>query len=307
MNGSIPSFLLSPGQPAAQKGRARFSRSVLNKSIGRLAILIRTTLMQWDLSSRAGLLQRTDPRVKLLGLLFLLVVASLKKAVLPELCLVGLLCMLVLLSRLGLFGFYRRVCLLAFLFGFLVVAPAALNLFTPGTIVMPLISFGKSSTFWIYTVPESIGITREGLVFVSLLTLRVFNSLSICFLLLYTTPLTELIRALKVLHVPDTLLMVFVLTYKYILIFSRTLEEVYQARKSRIVCATGTRRTGDWAAGRMAFFFRKTQLKCEEVFYAMVARGAGRQIRIQETTPMKARDFSIGLCLVAAGMVLLWM
>lgn len=306
MKDRIPSFLLSPCDPTVPAGGNRFSRSILDRSLRHIGTVMRTTLIQWELSSRNGVLQGTDARVKLLGLLFLLVVASLKKELLPELYLAGLLCLLALLSRVKLAGFYRSICLLAFLFGFLVIAPAALNIFTAGTIIFPLVAFKKSYTIWTYTIPQTIGVTREGCAVVALITTRIINSLSICFLLLYTTPLTELIRALKVFRVPDTLLMVFILTYKYVVIFSMTLEDIYLAKKSRLVWLTERRRTGDWVAGRMAFFLRKTRLKCEEVFNAMISRGATKEIKLQNGPRVTARDLSMGLCLVGAALILLW-
>jgi len=69
------------------------------------------------------------------------------------------------------------------------------------------------------------------------------------------------------------------LTYKYIFIFAGTIEEMYLAKKSRMARRTGGADGRLWVAGRIAFIFKKTQLRCEELFKAMLARGFSDDIR----------------------------
>ncbi len=307
MKDSLPAFLQILHEPLPDIGHTRTGAPVLDRALERIGSVIGTTFTQWELASKNGLLQTMDARVKLVCLLFLLVVGTVKNAILPGLSLAGLLFLLVCLSRLNPVYFYRRIGVLAFLFGFLVVLPAACNLVTGGEIILPLMRFRSARTFWIYTLPETIGITREGLSVVGLVTLRMVNCLTISFLLLHTTPYPHIIKALKVLHVPDALLIVFVLTYKYIFIFSKMLEAVHLARKSRLSGRLPARGAGAWAAGRIAFLFRKTQGRCEEIFQTMVSRGLSKEIKLAAGGKLRRLDVAKGLCLFCCGVILIWM
>lgn len=307
MKNKIPAFLLEKAAVPLTVGHARLPRSVRDRSVGKIGTVIKTTMLQWESASRKGLLQTADARVKIVSLLFLLAIASVKKTIMPEIVLSFFLLALVILSGLSLARFYRRICLLAFLFGFLVVFPAAFNIITPGSQLFSVVTFREPQSFWIYTIPQSIGITREGLTVVGLMTFRVINSLSACFLLLYTTPLPEIMRGLKVFRVPDALLIILVLTYKYIFIFSTVLEEVYLAKKSRLLGPEKEWGTGSWTADRITFFFRKTQLKCEDVFSAMVSRGVTKEMKLNGTGALTTRDAFLGIGLCIVGLLILWM
>ena len=70
--------------------------------------------------------------------------------------------LLYIIARLKIFQVYRKIFFLAFIFGFLVVLPASLNVITPGKIIFNIITFNKPSHFWIYNIPQNIGFTENG-------------------------------------------------------------------------------------------------------------------------------------------------
>jgi len=276
----------------------------LDKSIGRLAGLIKTTYIQWDAAHKPGLFQDLDARVKVLFLLFFVIIVSVKRTLLPE----GGICLFVFvlaaLSRLNLVSFYGRVLFFGLVFGFLVALPSSVNIIAGGDVIIPILHLSKAHQFWVYHVPQTIGITRQGLESVLLLTLRVVNSLSLSFLVIYTTPFPEIIRALKSLRVPDTFLLILTLTYKYIFIFAKTLEEIHLARKGKTIEVDASE-ARNWVAGRMAFLLRKTRIRCEEVFNAMVARGFTGDVVLYGCGKMGTRNMLAGLILLIAGAVAL--
>ena len=236
MANKIPPFLLirpTPGSFNTDKGRVKVP--FLERGIHHLAGVVRKGYAQWEASSQNGLFQKMDARVKILFLLYFIFIVSLKRNILPEAYLWIFVFALTLFSRLSILKVYKRVLLLGFLFGFLVALPSAFNVITKGEIILPVVRLSRPYTFWIYDIPADIGITREGVYGVVMLTMRVINSLSLSFLVLYTTPFHEIIRALKVLKAPDSFLIIITLCYKYILIFSKTVEDMYFAKKSRIV------------------------------------------------------------------------
>ncbi len=280
------------------------STSFIDRGIEQLSGLIRVTFLQWETANKEGLFQKLDARVKVLFLLFFILIVSWKRELLPEAAVFALVFALAILSRLQLLVFYRRIFLLGFFFGFLVALPAALNIITRGEIILPLLRLSRPWDFWIYHVPREIGFTREGCHVVALLTLRIVNSLSLSFLIVYTTPFTEILRALKSLKVPDVFLMILSLSYKYIFLFARTLEEIHLAKKARLVGEKPDQERG-WVAGRMVFFFRKTQLRCEEVFKAMLARGFAGDVALSRMKELRRPDYGAGAAFLTLGLLLL--
>jgi cobalt/nickel transport system permease protein len=161
--------------------------------------------------------------------------------------------------------------------------------------------------FWVYQIPQEIGLTMEGLYGVALLTSRVMNSVALSFFVLNTTQFPEIIRALKVLKAPDSFLMIITLSYKYMFIFARTAEDMHLAKKSRLLGQVGNDEARRWIAGRMAFIFKKIMLKCEEIFKAMLSRGFSEDIRIYGQRKLQTRDIGTGAVFFLIGVLLLWM
>lgn len=307
MESRIPPFLLSKTEAPAAVPRHRLRNPFIDQALARIGSVTAATFVQWELASKKGLLQSVDPRVKLVCLAFLAVIATLKNDLRPLIALACVLLLLAALSRLDLGFFLRRVCVLALLFGVLAGLPAAFNIVTPGRMILPLVSFSKALRLGPFTMPATVGITAEGATIVARLFLRVGDSLCASFLLLYTTPLPQIVRSLKVFRVPDTVLVVLFLTYKYIFLFSTMLEDMYLAVRSRLPGWLSAREARDWSAGRGALLFHKTQERCEDVFQAMTSRGLGRSIVLSDGGPLRKTDIAAGLALVAAGCFFLWM
>lgn len=278
----------------------------IDSGIEHLGKVIRMGYIQWELASGKSLLHRLDARVKVLFLISFIVIVSLKKELLPEIAIVFFVFGLTAVSRLNLLHFYGRVLFLGFVFGFLIALPSSFNIITKGEIILPVVSLSKSYDLWIYHVPQTIGVTREGISGVLMLTLRVVNSVSLAFLVLYTTPFSEIIRALKVFKAPDAVLMIITLTYKYIFIFAKTVEDMHLAKKSRMTGMVSDAEARKWIAGRIAFMFKKTQQRCEEVFKAMLGRGFSDDIRLYGFKKMNNLDWAAGFLLFFAGMIFLW-
>jgi len=307
MESKIPSFLLAqPSSASLVKGKGKINISFIEKGIHHLADVIRSGYIQWDTASMGGFFQKIDARIKVLFLLLYVIIVSLKKEIMPELILGGFVFILALISRLNIFSFYKRVLFLTFFFGFLIALPSAFNVITQGEILFPVINFSKEYLFWIYRIPQQIGITREGLNVVAMLTLRVLNSLSLAFLVLHTTPFPDIIKALKVMRVPDSFLMIITLSYKYIFIFAKTVEDMHLAKKGRLASRVSAAAARNWAAGRIGFIFRKTRLRCEEIFKAMLSKGFSQDIKFYEARKLNSLDLFSGGILLLTGVFFIW-
>ncbi len=278
---------------------------MINKGIERFAEVMKAGFIQYELASRKGLFQSLDARLKIIFLLAFAVIISVKKTILAEIVIGVFLFALAAVSRLDLWKHYRKVFLLGFVFGFLVTLPSALNIVSTGKVVVPLMHFSRSYEFWAYRVPRVLGFTEEGLLGVAMLTLRVMNSLAASFLVISTTPFLEFIKALKVMRVPDAFLMTLSLSYKYIFLFCETVYDMHLAKKARLVGPETGTETRRWMAGRIAFMFRKSQYRCEEVLKAMRQRGSLSTVSLHGYGVLTKRDWLMGSVLFGTGVFLL--
>jgi cobalt/nickel transport system permease protein len=279
----------------------------IDKSITQIAGFIKTSYVYWETAEKDGLFQRLDPRVKIVFLLVFIIQVSMMRSIALQLGMSLFLMTLIALSRLNMLHLYRRITGFAFLFGFLIAFPSAFNVITGGEIVVPIATLSRSYHWWIYTIPAEIGITREGLFGVGMLTLRVMNSVSITLLVIYTTPFFEIIRALKVFRVPDTFLMIIILTYKYIFIFSKTAEDMYRAMKARLAGPVDGATIRGILAGRIFFLFKKSQMQYEETYRAMLGRGFSGDVMLVSFRRLTVVDAIAGALLAAAGLTFIMM
>jgi cobalt/nickel transport system permease protein len=213
--------------------------------------------------------------------------------------------LLYIIAKLKIVQVYRKVFLLSFVFGFLIVLPASLNVITPGKIIFNLVTFNKPSHLWIYDIPQNIGCTSEGFQVVALIFLRVFNSVSFAMLIVFTTSFPAFIKSFKILGVPDTFLMIIALAYKYIFILSRTIEETYFALKSRLSGNIKTNKIRKLISGRIFFIFRRSMIIYENTYYAMVSRGYGGEVRLYSQKHFAIKDFIVLGIIVALGIVII--
>jgi cobalt/nickel transport system permease protein len=89
-------------------------------------------------------------------------------------------------------------------------------------------------------------------------------------------------------------------------IFAKTVEDMHLAKKSRMAGPVSNAEARTWIAGRIGFLFRKTQLRCEEIFKAMLGRGFSEDIKIYGVKKLHARDWITGTALFLVGVVFLW-
>jgi cobalt ECF transporter T component CbiQ len=305
---SLPPFLTETATgPAYQPSEEKVRTPVLEKGVHHLAGVIRESYEQWECSRRDGLLQRVDPRVKLVLMAAFLILVSFKREIQSQAGIALFLFILCLLSRLDMIPLYRRIFSATLLFGVLVPLPSLLNLFDNSHPAVPLLHLGRDYRFWMYRIPETIGITSHGLTDMALLAVRIANSVAISLLVLHTTSFPDLIKALRVFRVPESFIGVVTLAYKYIFTFTRTLEEMHLAKKSRLLGRMDAGQSRQWAAGRIAFIFQKCQGRCEEIFKAMLARGYENRATFHEFPKMKRRDWgALAIGLASWSFFLLW-
>ena len=249
--------------PCGCVGRRRRG-SFVGRTLDGGAALLRQAMFSDEVATGRGLLQRVEPRVKLLTIVGLLVAVGLLHT-LPVL----LACYLATLPLAAASGlrvryFLKRVWLFIPVFTGLVVLPATLSVITPGEVVLTL-------WHW-HGQPE--GFTAQGLHGAGLIVTRVATSISLVVLLTLTTPWNRLLAALSALGVPRIFVLVIGMSYRYVFLLLGTVTDMFTARRARTVA-----RPADVAEGRRfvaataGTVFGKAHQLSEEVHQAMVARG----------------------------------
>jgi cobalt/nickel transport system permease protein len=300
----LPDFLAKDEVHAGEiltDGKA--SRPFIDKTLHKVAGFVASGYIQNELSSNNGFMQRFDARMKVLFLVYFVILISIQTHISGQIYFSVILGLLFFFSRINLLGVYKKILVFTFLLGFLVAAPASLNLFNNGKVIFPIVHFKTSYHIWIYHVPSIIGITYEGCLLVTKLILKVMNSIGLTFLIYYTTPFNEIIKSLKIFRVPGLLLMTITLAYKFIFILSQTTEETYLAMKSKLWRKLNKAGVERVIAGRMAYIFRKSWVKYEEIFFAMTARGFTGDVNLCYLKKLQMKDWAFLVLFILTGLV----
>ena len=274
----------------------RKKANFVDKTIAGSASLLRRAMFADDTSTERGLLQRVDPRIKLLSLVGLLVVTSLVHHI-PVLVAMYLATLpLAVASRLSLGFFVKRVWLFIPIFTGVIVLPATFSFITHGHIVVPL-------GHWF---GHRVGLTSQGLRSAGLIVIRVATSISLVVLLTLTTPWVELLAALRALRVPRMFVLVTGMAYRYLFHLLDSVTDMYTARKSRMVGRDTEVVAGRAFVGASAgALFGKAHALSEEVYSAMIARGYNGNARTVNRFRLGVQDLVWVAACIATGVVIL--
>ncbi len=307
MENKVPTYLLQREKDHFKHIKGNTIKiSFLDKTLVNTSIAVKSIYIQAENASKQGLLQKLNPHVKLISLVYIAIIISLVNTPDKQLFISVFIFTLYFIGRLKILQVYKRIFFLAFIFGILVVLPASLNLITPGKIILNLFSLKNSVHFWIYNIPQNIGITGNGLKVIILIFLRVLNSVSVALLIVFTTSFPSFIKSFRILGVPDTFMMIISLAYKYIFILSRTIEETYFALKSRLSGNVNNSKVRELISGRIFFIFKKSMIFYESTYYAMVSRGYKGKVILLTQKKLAVADF-IALSIVAVlGILILY-
>ncbi len=306
MENKIPPYLLQNVPPQYGPGKIKKTRlSFLDKTLLSSARVVKSIYLQEENAAKDNFIQKINPYIKLFLLIYIVVVLSFVNNLDAQAVTSFVIFIFYITARLRALHVYKRAFVLAFIFGFIVVLPASLNIVTPGEIIFNLIRFNKPSHFWIYNIPQNIGFTENGIKVVLLVFLRVLNSVSVALLIVFTTPFPAFIKSFKLLGIPDTFLMVISLAYKYIFILSRTIEEMYLALKSRLSGNIKNKNLRNLVSGRIFFIFKRSTVIYENTYYAMISRGYRGKMKLHSHYHISYRDIISLVVVLTLGIIIL--
>ncbi len=286
----LPQWMLA-NNTAAENALTRPARksNIVRRALGSFANIMRELLDNEAVAARPGLLQGVDARAKVVGLLALLVVATLvhRPATLALVLLVGI--ALALLSQVPprrLVGAWLAVPL----FSAAIMLPALLNIVTPGHNLLTL--WPAHKLFGMWTFADGIYVTDSGLFVAGRFLLRLTVCVTLALLLTTTTPVARLFRGLRALGTPQLFVTLLGMMSRYLTVFIRAAEEIHLAKISRSPGSGSLRQEQAWVAGGMGSLYRRTRSLGDNIYLAMVARGYTGEIYLLDEPTFELTDWA---------------
>ncbi|MHB9032052.1 MAG: cobalt ECF transporter T component CbiQ [Anaerolineae bacterium] len=250
-------------------------KSALIKSLHTISSRLEYSLTAEEFSRRIGVLQGLDARVKLVTVLLLIITVSIVHS--PWILLGYYLLMfgLALISDIPAGYFITRVWLPLPLLTALVAVPALF--LTPG------------QTFII--LPAGLAITDNGAISFVTLFLRVGTSISLTLLFVLTTSWASLLRALTVLRLPQVIVLLVGMTYRYIYVLLNLANDMLLARYSRTVGRLGSSDERATEGAILGTLLSRSLDMSGEVYLAMQSRGFRGYAHIMKTGKMGRMDY----------------
>lgn len=265
------------------------SRSfVESTTVGFTRALTRAMLSE-ETARKRGLLQSLDARVRLIGLLALVLAVTLSRKISVVAALLGVAILLAVLSRVSLLALAKRVWLIVLGFTGVIAIPALFT--TPGRV---MVSNG------------TIAITEQGLRTAALLVLRVETAVTLTTLLILCTPWTHVLKALRALRLPKEAISMLAMTYRYVFLLVDTAGQMFESRRSRTVGVLDGREQRQMAGRTAGVLLSKSVALSNEVYLAMESRGFRGDVQILSDASMTMWDY-LGLMLfLAAATLAVW-
>ena len=234
------------------------SRGVVERSLASFVGALEQAFYAEELARRNGLLQKLDPRVKLVAILPLIVIAALARRLWVIAALFAVAVAIALLSNVPLSALAKRVWLGVLTFTGFISVPALF--LTPGQAIYALPHFGWT-------------VTAQGLRAAAYLIMRAETAATFSVLLVLCTPWSMLLKALRVFRLPVVLVVILGMTYRYIFLLLRNAHEMFKSRKSRMVGRLDGRERRRAATASAGVLMSKTLQLSGDVYLAMRSRG----------------------------------
>ena len=267
----------------------RSSLRFIEDNLAGISHSIEEAVFAENLARQPGLYQAIDPRVKILTLLALLIAAGLSHSLGIIIILYVVSLIFAWLSRIPMAMFITRVWLFMPFFTGIVALPSLF--LTPGPAI--------------YRLPLGLTVTQTGAMTALFLLFRVGTSVSLTILVILTTPWNSLLKALKVLYVPDVIVLILGMTYRYIYLLLMTSNDMFLSRKSRIVGRLSGSDERQLLASTAGVLLSRSLQMSSEVYQAMQSRGFYRTPHTMDTFKIRHTDLYFGaLILIISGLAI---
>lgn len=240
-----------------------------------------------ELARSGGFLQSLDPRVKIIGLLALVLDVTLSRNIFTIIIIFAFAILLAVFSNVPIKTLAVRAWLGALSFTGLIALPVIF--ITPGEILLrvPLLNWT---------------ITAQGLTSATYLISRVETTVTLSLLLILCTLWTQVLKALRVLKIPVVFVVILGMTYRYLFVMLDTAQNMFEARQSRLIGKLSGSESRRVASASVGVLLTKSFYLNSEVYLAMQSRGFRGEVYTLDEFKMRVRDwFALAGFLLFAG------
>lgn len=265
-----------PNPQTAAPVRRKRRRNFVGRTLSAIARETESALFAEQTARADGFLQSIDPRVKIVGLLTLIIAATTARNFFAIILIFVFGVSLALLSRIPLKTLATRAWLPALAF--------------TGTIALPVIFIAPGDA--LLKLPFlNLTVTAQGLTSAIRLILRVETTVTLSTLLVLTTLWTHVLKALRILGVPVVFVVILGMTYRYIFVLLETASNMFEARQSRTVGDLNPKQSRRIAAGSVGVLLTKSFHLNTEVYLAMQSRGFRGEVYTLDRFAMRPKDW----------------
>jgi cobalt ECF transporter T component CbiQ len=247
-------------------------------------------LVSEHVAAQPGLLQKVDPRVRVVGIFVLVLAVVICRRIDTIAGLLLLAIVLAIASRVSIASLATRVWLIVFGFTGLIALPALF--ITPGD---PLL-----------VLPWSLSISAQGLRTALLLILRVETAVTLTTVLVLSTPWTHILKALRSLGLPAEVITMLAMTHRYVFLLIETANQMFESRQSRTVGALTGHEQRRLATRTAGVLLSKSIDLSYEVYMAMISRGFRGDVRLLADFRMRPRDYVAMTLFIFVGVAAAW-
>ena len=262
-------------------------KGFIEKNIQGIAYFIKEVLEPDLLAHKNGLLHKIDPRARLLGILLLIVAASILKNALVLTGFLALVMILAVVSNVPIPVLLKRA-LPVLIFTFFLVLPTAFNFITPGTAVVTVFKWDAFSLY----------ISKQGLEGIAILLLRVGTMVSLLSAFILATGYPDIFRALQSFPIPKIFVTALSMTFRYIMVLIKVAEDSHLAAKARTIKPLTLKQGRGWLASKIWFIMERSMEIADDVYLAMTARGFTGGVKTMTVFEMRGPDYVwMGVCI----------
>lgn len=281
----LPPWFTRAGTQKCTAGGSGGGPGFIDKNLAAAARFVARTLGQEEYAARDGLYQKIDARARLIGTLALVLACALTSSAWVVAALLALSAVNTVLSKVPLAELAKRVAP-PVVFTSVLVIPVFFSVITPGSVV-----------FTVYSGRFELAVTAEGVRTGAFFIARVATMVSLVSLFFISTRQVDFFRALSHLPVPGFFVTALFMTFKYVFILLRIVEDSALARKSRTINYSALTDSREWIASRMALILKRSLKTADEVGMAMASRGFTGTLRTFGTKPVSGYGLLwIGFC-----------
>jgi cobalt/nickel transport system permease protein len=267
------------------------SRGVVERTLASVVDALEHAFYAEEVAKKNGLLQKLDPRVKIVAILPLIVISALTRMLWVIAALFVVAVAVALLSRVPLHTLVKRVWLSVLTFTGIISVPALFV--TPGRTIYNL-------------PPPGLAITEPGLRAAMYLIMRAETAATFSVLLVLCTPWNKLLKALRVLRLPIVLVVMLGMTYRYIFLLLRNAHDMFRSRKSRTVGRLDGGEQRRAAVASAGVLMSRTLQLSNDVYLAMRSRGFQGEVYLLDEFRTRWFDWVVLAVFVIVSALAFW-